>query len=146
MFLGIDQMREHVIFHDLGHEPRHGAACAGDEVHDLLAPCLIRESAFDALNLSSQAANTRQQLFLIANRVAHAGYYGIPTYPILVGLPVTSLAFTGSSRLTRQLGQRWTFWLPHMTPIAAPSGREHRGQGIVIDLSTNQASTTHNTR
>jgi|HubBroStandDraft_1064217.scaffolds.fasta_scaffold35063_3 hypothetical protein len=84
MFLGIDQMREHVIFHDLGHESRHGAACAGDEVHDLLAPCLIRKSAFDALNLSSQSANARQQLFLIANRVAHAGYYGIPTYPIPV--------------------------------------------------------------
>jgi len=78
MFLGIDQMREHVIFHDLGHEARHGAACAGDEVHDLLAPCLIRKSAFDALNLSSQSANARQQLFLIANRVAHACIMAYP--------------------------------------------------------------------
>ena len=84
MFLRIDQMRPHMVFKNLSHEAGHGAARTGDEVHDLLAPCLIRKSAFDALNLSSQSANARQQLCLIANRVAHARYYGIPAHPILL--------------------------------------------------------------
>jgi hypothetical protein len=71
MFLRIDQMRAHMIFDDLGHEARHGAACAGDEVHDLLASCLARKSAFYAVDLSPEPADARQQLFLIANRMAH---------------------------------------------------------------------------
>jgi hypothetical protein len=57
MFLGIDQMRAHVILHHLSHQPGHGAACAGDEVHDLLASRFSRKRSFNAINLPSNAAN-----------------------------------------------------------------------------------------
>ena len=72
MFGRIDQMRAHMVFDDLGHQARHGASCAGNEVHDLLAPRLFFEGAFYAVNLSAQPPNAREQLFLIANCVAHA--------------------------------------------------------------------------
>ena len=44
MFIRIDQMRVHVVFDDLGHETRHGAARARYEVHDLLARRLSLKS------------------------------------------------------------------------------------------------------
>jgi hypothetical protein len=71
MFLRIDQMRPHMVLEDLSHEARHGAARTGDEMHDLLAPRLFGKRAFYAVNLSSKSANARQQLFSIANRMAH---------------------------------------------------------------------------
>ena len=71
MFLRIDQMRAHVVFDDLGHETSYGAARAGDEVHDLLAPRLFGKRALYAVNLSPKSAYARQQLFPIANRMAH---------------------------------------------------------------------------
>ena len=73
MFLRIDQMRPHMVFKDLGHETRHGAARTGDEVHDLLATRFFSKCAFYAVNLSPKSTNTRQQLFSIANRMAHYG-------------------------------------------------------------------------
>ena len=60
MFIHIDQMRAHMVFDDLSHEAGHGAARAGDEVHDLLAPRLGREGAFDTVDLATNAAHTRQ--------------------------------------------------------------------------------------
>ena len=75
-------MRAHMIFHDLGHESRHGAACACDEVHDLLAASFPGKRTFYAVNLSAQAPYPRQQLFSITDRVAHRSDYSIPTHPI----------------------------------------------------------------
>ena len=53
---------------------------------------------------------------------------------------------TGSSRFTRQLGQRLIFVLPQTAPTAAPSGRPHRGQGIVNILNTNHPAKITATR
>ena len=71
MFLEIDQMGSHVVFHDLGHETCHGSASARDEVHDLLTPRLIGEGPFNTLDLPADSAHARQQLSLIANRMTH---------------------------------------------------------------------------
>ena len=71
MFIRIDQMQVHVVFDDLGHETRHGAARARYEVRDLLARRLSLKSTFYALNLSPKSTNACQQLFLIANRMTH---------------------------------------------------------------------------
>jgi ketosteroid isomerase-like protein len=78
MFIRIDQMRAHMVLDDLSHEARHGAACAGDEVHDLLAPRLARKRALYAVNLSAEPAHARQQFFLIANRMAHGPIIAYP--------------------------------------------------------------------
>jgi hypothetical protein len=72
MFVGVDQMRTHMVFNYFRHEPGHGAACAGDQMHDLLTSRLGFEGPFNPLHLSSNAANACQQLLLVANRVAHA--------------------------------------------------------------------------
>ena len=71
MLIGIDQMRAHMIFDNLGHEARHGTACAGDQVHDLIAPGLALECALYALHLASQSTHAGQQLFLFSNCVTH---------------------------------------------------------------------------
>src|SRR5579859_7793211 len=71
VLLEVDQMRADMVFDNLGHEALHGAACAGDQMHDLLASGLAGERPLDALHLASQAAHAGQQLLLIANRVAH---------------------------------------------------------------------------
>lgn len=67
-----------MIFENLSHEPRHGTARTGDEVHDLLAPHFTDKGAFYAVNLSPKTANARQQLFLIPNRVAHRRIIAYP--------------------------------------------------------------------
>jgi hypothetical protein len=82
MLLRIDPMRPQVVLKDLGHETRHGAARTGDEVHDLLATRFFSECAFYAVNLSPKSTNAGQQLFSIANRMAHSPDYSIPTHPI----------------------------------------------------------------
>jgi len=74
MFVGVNQMRSHMIFHNLRHEPRHGTACAGDQMHDLLASRLGFEGPFNPLYLSPNAADARQQLRLVSNRMAHVLY------------------------------------------------------------------------
>ena len=71
MFLEIDQMRSHMVFHDLGHETCHGPASARDEMHDLLTPRLIGEGPLNTLDLPADSAHACQQLSLIANRMAH---------------------------------------------------------------------------
>ena len=71
MSFSVDQMRTHVVFHDLRHESGHGAACAGDQMHDLLTPRLGFEGPFNSLDLSSNTADARQQLLLVANRMTH---------------------------------------------------------------------------
>ena len=80
MFGRIHQMRAHMVFDDLSHQARHGASRAGDEMHNLLAPRLLFKSAFYTVNLSAKPTNTRKQLFLIANCVAHGGFIAyLPT-------------------------------------------------------------------
>src|ERR1700722_3559086 len=74
-------MRAHMVFDDLSHEARHGAACASDEVHDLFAPHLSRQSAIDTIDLAANAAYSRQKLLLISNRMAHL--QSMPYLPIL---------------------------------------------------------------
>ena len=72
MLLGIDEMRAHVILDDLGHQTGHGAAHAGDEVHDLFAASLAVERPLDGLDLAPDAAHARQQLVLFADGMCHA--------------------------------------------------------------------------
>ena len=60
MFLNIHQMGAHMVLDDFGHKARHGAAGTGDEVHDLFAPRLIGERAFNPLNLTPDAAHAGQ--------------------------------------------------------------------------------------
>jgi hypothetical protein len=72
MSVGVDQMRPHMVLDYFRHEPCHGAACAGDQMHDLLASRLGFEGPFNPLYLSSNTAYPRQQLLLVANRMAHA--------------------------------------------------------------------------
>jgi hypothetical protein len=72
MFLRIHEMRANMVFDDLSHEAGHRAACAGDEVHDLLAPRLVCKGAFDTIDLATNAAHTRQQLLLFPNGMTHS--------------------------------------------------------------------------
>ena len=71
MFVGVDQMRTHMVFYDLRHEPSHGAARTGDQMHDLLTPRFAHESPFNALHLTANSPYAGQQFLLIANRMAH---------------------------------------------------------------------------
>jgi hypothetical protein len=67
-----------MVFKNLSHEAGHGAARTGDQMHDLLATRFFRNCAFYAVNLSPKSANARQQLFSIANRMAHARSIAYP--------------------------------------------------------------------
>ena len=78
-------MRAHVILDDLGHQTGHGAAHAGDQVHDLFAAGLAVERPLDGLDLASDAADARQQLLFFADGVRH-GAYSIGPHPIQGGL------------------------------------------------------------
>ena len=72
MLLGIDEMRPHVILDHLGHQTGHGAARAGDQMHDLFAAGLAVERALDGLDLAPDAAHARQQLVFFADGMGHA--------------------------------------------------------------------------
>src|ERR1700684_930641 len=72
MSIGVDQMRTYMVLNYFRHEPGHGAARAGDQMHDLLASRLGFESPFNPLHLSSNTAYPCEQLLLVANRMAHA--------------------------------------------------------------------------
>ena len=84
-----------------------GAARAGDEVHDLFAPRLVRKSALYAVNLSPKSTNARQQLFLIANCMAHTADYSIPTHPIVR----SQALFLGLSSPNHESGCYHTLWI-----------------------------------
>ena len=71
MFLGIHQMGAHVLLDDFGHQPSHGAACAGNQVHDLLASCFVRKSALDALDLPSDTVDAGEKLLFFACGMRH---------------------------------------------------------------------------
>lgn len=78
MFVAIDQMRPHVVFYDLSHEPSHTTARAGDQMHNLLAPRLGFESPFNPFHLAANASHAGQQFLLIANGMTHALPYHSP--------------------------------------------------------------------
>ena len=72
MLLGIDEMRAHVVFDDLGHQTGRGPSHSGNEMHDLFAASLAVEGAFDGFDLAPDAAHARQQLVLFTDGVCHA--------------------------------------------------------------------------
>ena len=64
-------MSADVVLDDLGHQAGDGPPHAGDEMHDLVAARFVVECAFDAFDLTSYAAHTRQQLLFFTNCVGH---------------------------------------------------------------------------
>ncbi len=60
MSVVIYQMRTHMVLDNLGHQASHGAACAGDQMHDLIATGLALERTLYPLHLTSQAAHAGQ--------------------------------------------------------------------------------------
>src|ERR1700751_178722 len=84
VFVRIDQVRPDVIFDHLGQQTVDGAAAAGGEVHDLLAPFFLLERAYNRIGLAADAACPIQELLLLPNGVAHVSLlYGIGGYPII---------------------------------------------------------------
>ena len=67
----IDQVRADVVLDHLGQETVDGAAAAGNEVHDLLAPFLLLERAHDRVGLAADTARPIEEFLLFANGVAH---------------------------------------------------------------------------
>ncbi len=78
MFLGVDQMGADVVFDDFRHQAGHGAAHAGDQVHDLFAAGFAVERALDRLDLAADAAHAGQQLLLFADGMGHGGVIAYP--------------------------------------------------------------------
>ena len=70
-FVAVDEMRADVVFDHLRHQPGHGAARAGDQVHDLLAAGLAIERALDGLDLAADAAHAREEFLLFADGMGH---------------------------------------------------------------------------
>jgi hypothetical protein len=71
MFLGIDQMRAHMILDHLGHQAGHGAAGASQQVHDLFAASFTVEGALDGFHLAPEAAYAGQQFLPFPDRMGH---------------------------------------------------------------------------
>ena len=71
MRFGIDEVGAHMVLDDFRHQPGHGAARAGDQVHHLLAAGLAVERALDGLDLAPNAAHARQQLVLVFQGMGH---------------------------------------------------------------------------
>jgi hypothetical protein len=67
IFLGIDEVRLHVVFHDLGHQTGYSASNSCDEMHDLIAASFPVQGALDAVDLTTDAAHARQQLLLFTD-------------------------------------------------------------------------------
>jgi hypothetical protein len=72
VFLGVNQMRTDVIFDDFRHQAGHGAARAGDQMHDAFASRLAVQRALDRFDLSADAPDAAQKLLFFPDRVNHA--------------------------------------------------------------------------
>jgi hypothetical protein len=71
MGVGVDEVGADVVFDDLGHQPGHGAAGAGDQVHDRLAAGFTVEGTFDRLDLAADAADAGEELLFFPDGVGH---------------------------------------------------------------------------
>ncbi len=69
MAFGIHQMRAHVLFHHLDHQPGHGAPGGGDQMHHPVAARLTFQRSLDRLDLAADATDAGEQLLLLLDRV-----------------------------------------------------------------------------
>ena len=95
---------DEVILDHLRHKPSHSAACARDQVHDLIAPSLIVERALNSLDLAPDAAHARQQLLLLTNGVCHGKKYNITPHPIPAHNRYMTMPFSRLRSLNLKLG------------------------------------------
>lgn len=72
MLLVTDEMCSDMILDDFGHQTSYRPSRTGDEVHHLLATSLVIDCALNCVDLTPDAADARQQLLLLADRVCHA--------------------------------------------------------------------------
>src|SRR6185437_12376984 len=87
MLVGIDQVSAHVVLDDLRHQSGDSTPDACDEVHDLIAPCLVLERTLYPLDLPADPAHAAKELVLVTDGVAHGSDYGIGTHPIKGRIP-----------------------------------------------------------
>jgi hypothetical protein len=72
MLFRIDQVRAHVFLNHFGHKTGHRPACAGNQMHHLIAARFTAECTFDRLDLAANATDTCEELFLFADGMGHA--------------------------------------------------------------------------
>jgi DNA-binding FrmR family transcriptional regulator len=81
VLLGIDKMRADVVLDHLRHQAGDRTADAGDHMHDALALGFLGERALDRLDLTFDATDAGEQLFLFPDGMAHCDNIAYP--PIL---------------------------------------------------------------
>ena len=69
MLIGIHQMGSNVVLDHLRHQPGHGSARPGDQMHDLIATGLIVERTLDTFDLSSNATHPGEKFLLLRDCV-----------------------------------------------------------------------------
>ena len=80
MFLVINKMCQDVVLDHLGHQPGHGAARGGDEMHDLLAARLALQRPLDSLDLPANAPDAGEEFLFFVDGVGHAEDIAYPPY------------------------------------------------------------------
>ena len=71
--VGRQDVAANMVFHHLGHESIDGAAHRRNELQDVGTPDFLIERPLDRFHLSTDTANSTQQLRFFANGVRHGG-------------------------------------------------------------------------
>lgn len=71
MFLGIDQVRPHMILDHFGHQAGRGTTHTSDQVHDFFAAAFFFKRPLDRFGLSANATNAPKKLLFLTNGVCH---------------------------------------------------------------------------
>src|ERR1700759_1461277 len=72
VLLHVDQVCADMILNHFCHQPRYRPSHSSDQVHDLFTASLAIERTLDGLDLTSEAADSRKQLFLLTNSMRHS--------------------------------------------------------------------------